>query len=114
LIKYIKSVLWRVAKRLSYIEEARCLKVKDKMGGTCRTHGRYDKPIFVFVHNFYGTDQFGDHGAGFCKKRGINTGKFRLVRTEATVWWRKLHNEKLHDFLSGNTVTRMNKSIKRW
>ena len=28
LIKYIKSVLWRVAKSLSYIEEARCLKVK--------------------------------------------------------------------------------------
>ena len=28
LIKYIKSVLWRVAKRLSYIEEARCLKLK--------------------------------------------------------------------------------------
>ena len=28
LIKYIKSVLWSVAKCLSYIEEARCLKVK--------------------------------------------------------------------------------------
>ena len=28
LIKYIKNVLWRVAKCLSYIEEARCLKVK--------------------------------------------------------------------------------------
>jgi len=28
LIKYIKSVLWRVAKRLTYIEDARCLKVK--------------------------------------------------------------------------------------
>jgi len=28
LIKYIKSVLWRVAKRLSYIEDARCPKVK--------------------------------------------------------------------------------------
>ena len=28
MIKYIKSVLWRVAKCLSYIEEARCLKVK--------------------------------------------------------------------------------------
>ena len=28
LIKYIKSVLWRVGKCLSYIEEARCLKVK--------------------------------------------------------------------------------------
>ena len=27
LIKYIKSVLWRVAKCLSYIEEAQCLKV---------------------------------------------------------------------------------------
>ena len=27
LIKYIKSVLWRVVKCLSYIEEARCLKV---------------------------------------------------------------------------------------
>ena len=27
LIKNIKSVLWRVAKRLSYIEDARCLKV---------------------------------------------------------------------------------------
>ena len=28
LIKYRKSVLWKVAKRLSYIEDARCLKVK--------------------------------------------------------------------------------------
>ena len=28
LIKYIKSVLWRVAKCLSYIEDARCLRVK--------------------------------------------------------------------------------------
>ena len=28
LIKYIKSVLWRVEKRLSYIQDARCLKVK--------------------------------------------------------------------------------------
>ena len=28
LIKYIKSVLWGVAKCLSYIDEARCLKVK--------------------------------------------------------------------------------------
>ena len=27
LIKYIKSVLWKAAKRLSYREEARCLKV---------------------------------------------------------------------------------------
>jgi len=27
LIKYIKSVFWRVTKRLSYTEDARCLKV---------------------------------------------------------------------------------------
>jgi hypothetical protein len=31
LIKYIKSILWRVAKRLSYIEDARCLKVRPKL-----------------------------------------------------------------------------------
>ena len=31
LIKYIKSVLWRVAKCLPCIEEARCLKVNDNM-----------------------------------------------------------------------------------
>jgi len=31
LIKYIKSVLSRVAKRLSYIQNARCLKVKFKI-----------------------------------------------------------------------------------
>ena len=30
MIKYIKSVLWRVAKRLSYTEEARCLKVNGR------------------------------------------------------------------------------------
>jgi len=29
LIKYTKSILWRVAKRLSYVEDARCLKVKN-------------------------------------------------------------------------------------
>ena len=29
--KYIKSVLWRVAKRLSYIEDARCLKVNQNV-----------------------------------------------------------------------------------
>jgi len=32
LIKYIKSVLWRVAKLLSYIENARCLKVNGYRG----------------------------------------------------------------------------------
>ena len=32
LIKYIKSVLWRVVERLSYKEDARCLKVNSKVG----------------------------------------------------------------------------------
>ena len=32
LIKYIKSVVWRVAKLLSYIEDAQCLKVKSTVG----------------------------------------------------------------------------------
>jgi len=30
LIKYVKSVLWRVTKRLSYIEDVRCLKVNNR------------------------------------------------------------------------------------
>ena len=36
LIKYIKSVLWRVAKCLSYIEEARCVKVKMVLYNMCK------------------------------------------------------------------------------
>ena len=32
----MKSVLWRVAKRLSYIEDARCLKVRARK--LCETH----------------------------------------------------------------------------
>jgi len=39
LIKYIKSVLWRLAKRLSYIEDARCLKVKQNLK-SLQTWGR--------------------------------------------------------------------------
>ena len=42
LIKYIKSVLWKVAKRLSYIEDARCLQVKPQtmccLSGTMSRH----------------------------------------------------------------------------
>jgi len=37
LIKYIKSVLRRVAKCLSYIEEARCLKVNVNI--ICKQYG---------------------------------------------------------------------------
>ena len=34
LIKYIKSVLWGVAKYLSYVEDARCLKVNFSVNDT--------------------------------------------------------------------------------
>jgi len=36
LIKYIKTVLWRAAKRLSFIEDAWCLKVKHYHCNTTR------------------------------------------------------------------------------
>ena len=36
LVKYIKSVLWRAAKRLSYIEDAQCLKVQEGNGDSLR------------------------------------------------------------------------------
>jgi hypothetical protein len=39
LIKHIRSVLWRVAKCLSYIEEARCLKVNFAKHGACLRMG---------------------------------------------------------------------------
>ena len=48
LIKYTKSVLWRVAKCLSYIEEARCLKVKhitgNKSAPKWKNYARYKWP----------------------------------------------------------------------
>jgi len=43
--KYIKSVLWRVAKRLSYIQDARCLKVKMTLKNT--TFRRQDRFLFL-------------------------------------------------------------------
>jgi len=52
LIKYIKSVLWRVAKCLSYIEDARFLKVK--LTDTCLWGTVLGKTCFTclaFLHN---------------------------------------------------------------
>jgi len=58
LIKYIKSVLWRVAKRLSYIEDARCLKVKYISGvhvvlqyDRFHTHIQEKEQLFVFLEH---------------------------------------------------------------
>ena len=59
LIKYIKSVPWRVAKRVSYIEDARCLKVNTL----------YSLPRFVsFVWN------------GICFKCHMHSGNERFIQ----------------------------------
>ena len=47
LIKYIKSVLWRVVKRLPYIEDARCLKVNELL--VCMKYFDYTK-VNIIVH----------------------------------------------------------------
>ena len=52
LIKYIKSVHWRVVKRLSYIEEARCLKVDIKTTAA-RKSGVFFFVFFFFLNCFY-------------------------------------------------------------
>jgi len=46
MIKYIKSVLWRSGKRLSYTEVARCLKVKIKAQ---KQNIINIKPVFNFL-----------------------------------------------------------------
>jgi len=50
LIEYIKSVLWRVAKRLSYTEDARCLKVNDS---TSSDDGRRLIPTDAYIKRFF-------------------------------------------------------------
>ena len=47
LIKYIKCVLWRVAKRLSYIEDARCLKVNSVLLFAIKS-SKWSYPLSVF------------------------------------------------------------------
>ena len=46
LIKYIKNIIWRVGKRLSYIEDARCLNVKQKSKEKFRF---YFQMLFVYL-----------------------------------------------------------------
>ena len=49
LIKYIKNVLWRAAKRLSYIEDARCLKVNNSVFS--RKNAKHPSCWCVFLCN---------------------------------------------------------------
>ena len=53
LIKYIKSVLWRAPKLLSYIEDARCLKVN--VFFSCFPTNFLYYFLFVIVHRFWVT-----------------------------------------------------------
>ena len=57
LIKYIKSVLWIVAKRLSYIQDARCLKVNYKKMEAKILALRYTKPREYNVFELCGKDK---------------------------------------------------------
>jgi hypothetical protein len=41
-------------------------------------------------------------------------GTFRSKRDEVTVSWRKLHDEKLHNFCFSPNIIRMIKSRMRW
>jgi len=56
LIKYIKSVHWRVAKRLSYIEDARCLKVKTERNIRIRGHS---VKVICGLSSWYATASLG-------------------------------------------------------
>jgi len=51
--KYIKSVLWRVAKRLSYIEDARCLKVKQLVHEVTSFYTNHNSETFFCKINLF-------------------------------------------------------------
>ena len=70
LIKYIKSILWRVAKRLSYIEDARCLKVK--VAGS----------VDITSQDFHIRVQIGKANAATDMDRKWRHSKWKKVRAE--------------------------------
>ena len=84
MIKYIKSFLWGVVKRLSYIEEARCLKVNNSI---C------ERKVF---------------------KNRVLGRIFGPKRDEVTGEWRKLHNEELNDLYSPNIFRVIKSKRIRW
>ena len=61
LIKYIKSVLWRVAKCLSYIEEARSLKVNKPVYTQLKATLKYAirSPRSIRLYKLYHAEIFG-------------------------------------------------------
>ena len=64
MIKYIKSVLWRVAKLLSYIEDAWCLKVNPIL------FGRNYLELVFNLHNDVAPGIFGTQQA-VCARRKL-------------------------------------------
>ena len=87
LIKYIKSVLWRVAKRLYYIEDTRYLKVKSKpmwkeYGRECMTQKAFKLLFLNFALFYIKQVRFGE-----MFKFHLQMEKFKIVTT-----WTRLSN----------------------
>jgi len=53
LIEYITSVHWRVAKRLSYIEDAGCLKVKQIISMNYKPHTKHINKKYEKIKGFW-------------------------------------------------------------
>ena len=80
LINYIKIVLWRVAKRLSYIEDAQCLKVKLFVLHCC--HVTRITLLCQLFNMFW-------HCHWSCRNLAMNAGprnKFLLYRWQFVKW----------------------------
>jgi len=75
LIKYIKSVLWRVAKCLSYIEEARCLKVN------------LLKPTCYLMHHHFNIQQLYAVPTLYLCVLYLSENKQRIVPLTAQIDW---------------------------
>ena len=79
LIKYIKSVLWRVAKRLSFIEEARCLKVNVTVSGIVHKYTGWI--LFLSAqHNVLDTDKKFKFSTGNLCSNNLYTA-YKFLRT---------------------------------
>ena len=72
LIKYIKSFLWGVTKRLSYIEDARCLKFKHKANIYClyKRRNRSVRENWWVVESCWNVKVHGDSRAGKWRGNG--------------------------------------------
>ena len=110
MIKYIRGVLWRVAKRLSYIEDARCLKVNK----VTNIHSEYVILIVIPRQKWLGEGASVlrcTYGACFvwetisnnCQKIKNHKRKVEKRRSIVTVTLDGIHNYRYHWALNGMT-----------